>query len=218
MAGDEIDVGEGDVDEEGHVVAPLPDEQRVLHRAGVGTQDADRLVADLPPVAVRAVQEIAAPLLPDTLDVRQLVAVASGDQDSARIQRSAHVEDHREEDENRRLEEIGHDADTNEPRRSVCAPDPPLRRGHVLVGVSAREMVEVRMPKRRAKAALQTSIRAEPVTPIATGTTRTRAGSGMKPTIASGNIACAPADHDVPQPDDRPNEPDDREQRHDHGD
>ena len=57
------------VGEEDHVVGPLAEQERMLDRAGLGAQDGDRLVADLPAVAVRAVQQVPAPPLVGTGDV-----------------------------------------------------------------------------------------------------------------------------------------------------
>ena len=51
------------VGEEDDVVRPLPEQLRVVDGAGIGSEDADRLVAHLPAVAVRAVQKVAAPAL-----------------------------------------------------------------------------------------------------------------------------------------------------------
>ena len=51
------------VGEEDDVVRPLPQELRVVDGAGIGSEDADRLVAHLPAVAVRAVQNVASPPL-----------------------------------------------------------------------------------------------------------------------------------------------------------
>jgi hypothetical protein len=39
------------VDEDDHVVGPLPHQQGMLYRAGLGAQNPDGLVADLPAVA-----------------------------------------------------------------------------------------------------------------------------------------------------------------------
>jgi hypothetical protein len=75
-----------DVREEGHVVGPLPHEQRMLDRARVGAQDSDGLVPHLPPVAIRAVEEIPAPPLSNARDLRQLVAGAGRHQDAPRFQ------------------------------------------------------------------------------------------------------------------------------------
>ena len=66
------------------------------HRAGLGAENAEGLVADLPAVAVRAVQEIPAPTLADAGDVRQLVADAGCDEDPPRRQHAATGEMHRE--------------------------------------------------------------------------------------------------------------------------
>jgi hypothetical protein len=67
------DVGGGQVvgvGEEDHVVGPLSHQLGVVYRAGMGAQDPDRLVADLPPVAVGAVQEIPSPPLSNPGDIR----------------------------------------------------------------------------------------------------------------------------------------------------
>jgi hypothetical protein len=69
------------VDEERHVVGPLPHQQRMLDRARQGAENADRLVAHLPPVAIGAVQEIPPPPLADPRDLGQLVADTGCDQD-----------------------------------------------------------------------------------------------------------------------------------------
>ena len=64
LAGEGVRVGEED-----DVVRPLPQELRVVDGAGIGSEDADRLVAHLPAVAVRAVEEVAAPALSRAGDV-----------------------------------------------------------------------------------------------------------------------------------------------------
>ena len=58
------------VGEEHDVGAQLPEQQRLVHRHRAGGQHADRLVADLPAVAVRAVHDVAAPALAQSRDVR----------------------------------------------------------------------------------------------------------------------------------------------------
>ena len=73
------------VGEQHDVVAQLPEEQRLVH-GHRAAEDADRLVANLPPVAVRTVQHIAAPPLGKPGHVRQQVGHAGGDQQSARMQ------------------------------------------------------------------------------------------------------------------------------------
>jgi hypothetical protein len=74
------------VGEEGHVVGPLAQQVRVLDRA----EHADRPVANLPAVAVRAVQEIAAPTLAGALDpYGQHVAGARGQEHVASLDDSA---------------------------------------------------------------------------------------------------------------------------------
>ena len=56
---------------------------------GMRAEHAEGLVADLPAVAVRAVQQVPAPSLPDAGDVGELVADAGRQQDAARGQRAA---------------------------------------------------------------------------------------------------------------------------------
>ena len=56
---------------------------------GRATEDAERLVADLPAVAVRAVQHVAGPPLAQARNVGQLVAQAGGDQQPPRRDRVA---------------------------------------------------------------------------------------------------------------------------------
>ena len=57
------------VREEDDVVRPLAEQMRVVDGAGAGADDADRLVADLPAVAVGAVEEVSAPALAGARDV-----------------------------------------------------------------------------------------------------------------------------------------------------
>ena len=71
------------------VVRPLTHEQCVLDRAGHGAENTEGLVADLPPVAVRAVQEIPPPPLADAGDLGQLVAKTGRDQDPPGLQHAA---------------------------------------------------------------------------------------------------------------------------------
>ena len=78
------------VDEEDDVVRPLADEECVLDRAWQGAENADRLVSDLPPVAVRAVQQIPAPPLADPGDLRQLVVDTGRNQDTPAPQHAVH--------------------------------------------------------------------------------------------------------------------------------
>ena len=59
--------------EENDVVRPLPEQLRMVCGTGTRPDDADRLVAHLPAVAVRAMQEVAAPAFAGAGDVRQLV-------------------------------------------------------------------------------------------------------------------------------------------------
>ena len=61
----------------------------MLDGAGLGREDADRLVAHLPAVAVGAVEEVAAPALAGAGDVGQLVGGAGREQQPARGQGAA---------------------------------------------------------------------------------------------------------------------------------
>ena len=58
-------------------------------RLGGGADDAERLLAHLVPVAVRAVEQVAAPALAHARDVGQHVAQAGGDQHASRTQDGA---------------------------------------------------------------------------------------------------------------------------------
>ena len=71
-------LGVGEVDD---VVGPLADQLRVEDRAGVGADDPEGLVADLPAVAVRAVEEVASPALADTGYVGDVVGDTRGDEE-----------------------------------------------------------------------------------------------------------------------------------------
>ena len=62
------------VGEEHDVVGPLPDQVRMSDRLGGAADDAERLVADLVPMAVGAVEEVAAPALAHARDVGEHVA------------------------------------------------------------------------------------------------------------------------------------------------
>jgi hypothetical protein len=71
------------VHEEGHVVRPLAEKVRVLDGPGPDAEHSDRLVANLPAVAVRAVEEVAAPALPRACELRKLVDGARREQNPA---------------------------------------------------------------------------------------------------------------------------------------
>jgi len=77
------------VGEEDHIVGPLTHEQCVLHAAGNAAEHAERVVAHFPTVAVGAVEQILAPPVANAVDVRELVADAGRQQDSARRARVA---------------------------------------------------------------------------------------------------------------------------------
>jgi hypothetical protein len=72
--------------EEGDVPAPLPEKQRLLYSGRFCRKYSYRPVADLPAVAVRAVQHVAAPPLPDTGHLRQLILKAGRDEQSPRTE------------------------------------------------------------------------------------------------------------------------------------
>ena len=84
IGGERIGVGEED-----DVRRPLTDQEGVLHCSRIRAEDSERLIANLPAVAVRAMQKIAPPPLADARDVRQRVAEAGGDQYPSRVQDSA---------------------------------------------------------------------------------------------------------------------------------
>ena len=65
--------------EEDDVVAPLPHDLGVADRVGCRADDAERLVADLVAVAVRAVQHVAGPAFTQAGDVGELVAQPGGE-------------------------------------------------------------------------------------------------------------------------------------------
>jgi hypothetical protein len=58
------------VREQRDVGRPLPNQQRVLNGLGGASQHAEGLVADLIAMAIRAVQQVLAPSLPDPGNVR----------------------------------------------------------------------------------------------------------------------------------------------------
>ena len=72
------------VREEHDIVRPLAHEQGMLDRVGPNAEHADRLVANLPAVAVRTVQQVATPTLPNAGDVREFVSDPRGQQDPLR--------------------------------------------------------------------------------------------------------------------------------------
>ena len=81
-AGVVVQVGAaGEVDQ---VVGQLAEQQRVVDRGRADGQDADRLVAHLPAVAVRAVHHAVPPVLGEPGNLGQHVAQAGGDQQAAR--------------------------------------------------------------------------------------------------------------------------------------
>ena len=77
------------VREEDDVLGPLADQQGVLDRTGLGAQDTDRLVTHLPAVTVGTVQQVAAPPLPDSGEVRQSIVDTRRHQDPSRTQHTA---------------------------------------------------------------------------------------------------------------------------------
>lgn len=85
--------GVGEVDDVG---GPLGDEERVGDRRSRAADHPESAIPHLVPVAVRAVQHIAPPALPQTRDVGDLVAQARGDQHPSGFQPSPVVEGGRE--------------------------------------------------------------------------------------------------------------------------
>jgi hypothetical protein len=77
------------VHEEDDVVRPLPHQLCVQHGTRLSAEYREGLLAYLPPVAVRAVQEVATPPFADPGDVRQLVADTSRNQESPSRQHPA---------------------------------------------------------------------------------------------------------------------------------
>ena len=84
------------VREEDDVVRPLAEEVRVVDRAGAGVDDTDRLVANLPAVAVGAVEEVSAPALAGAGDVGQPVDRSGREEEPSRGQGPAPGEAERE--------------------------------------------------------------------------------------------------------------------------
>ncbi len=66
-----------------HVRTDLAEQQRLVHGHRARREHADAPVADLPAVAVEAVQHIGSPPLGEARDVGQLVAQAGRHQDTA---------------------------------------------------------------------------------------------------------------------------------------
>ncbi len=77
-----------DVAEEDDVVRPLAHELGVVHSTWVGPEDPDGLVAHLPAVTVRAVQQIPPPPLANTGDGREVVEHSGRNQDATRAERA----------------------------------------------------------------------------------------------------------------------------------
>ena len=73
------------VQEQGHVRAPLPKQQRLVHAHRVGGQHPNRLVAYLVAVAVGAVQHVASPALRQPGHVGQLVHQTGGHQQASSL-------------------------------------------------------------------------------------------------------------------------------------
>jgi hypothetical protein len=72
------------------------------------TENADRLIANLPPVAVRAMKEIATPSFANPWDFRQIVSDARRDEDAPRRQHPASGETDEETRLDRRYSIIDH--------------------------------------------------------------------------------------------------------------
>src|SRR6185437_5807341 len=67
-----------DVLEQDDVGTELAEQQCLMHRAGTGGKHTDGLVADLPAVAVRAVQDVPPPSGPETGQIREFVHQPTG--------------------------------------------------------------------------------------------------------------------------------------------
>ena len=70
----------GEIDD---VVGPLAHQLGVEDRRRDGAEHPERLVTHLPAVAVRAVEQVSSPALPDTGDVREFIADPRGHHDAA---------------------------------------------------------------------------------------------------------------------------------------
>jgi len=84
------------VHEQGQVVRPLPEEQGLMHGPRTGPEDAERPVTNLPPVAIRAVQDVTPPAFADAGDIGELVDQAGGDQEPPRADPAAVLKPDRE--------------------------------------------------------------------------------------------------------------------------
>lgn len=80
----------------GHGVRQLPEQQGLVHGHRSGRQDPDDLVADFPAVAVRTVQHVVAPALPQAGHIRQFGDCARCHQEPARANDPATVQGHGE--------------------------------------------------------------------------------------------------------------------------
>ncbi len=130
LAGQAVRVGE-----EEDVVRPLAYEQGVLHRAGQGAQHPEGLVAHLPPVAVRAVEEIPTPALVHPGDVRELIGHACGEEHPSCPQPTAAGEVHEEAGFDA-LDPIAHQLHAVAGRLGPPG-DEQVRRGHPFPGQEA---------------------------------------------------------------------------------
>jgi hypothetical protein len=77
------------VGEEGDVVGPLAHEKCLVEGRRSGTEDPERLVADFPPMAVRALEQAATPGLPCPGHLGKDVAQTGGDDDVPPLHRRA---------------------------------------------------------------------------------------------------------------------------------
>jgi hypothetical protein len=78
--------------EQDQVVRPLTHDLGIPDGLGSVPEDAQWLVVHLPPVAVRAVQDILGPAVRQARNVRQLIVQSGGDQDSSGLESLAVVE------------------------------------------------------------------------------------------------------------------------------
>jgi hypothetical protein len=91
-----IRLGHESVSEIEDVVGLLSEQQRLMNRSRTTSQHADSLVSNLPPVTVRAMQDVMPPTRAHSLEIGQLVDYTDRDKDPPRLRRSAIAQDHHE--------------------------------------------------------------------------------------------------------------------------
>src|SRR5690242_1905895 len=72
--------------EEDQVVRPLADELCMFDGGGAGSENSERLIADLPAVTIGAVEQVLGPAFPKSGNRRQLIGCTSCDQQSPRFE------------------------------------------------------------------------------------------------------------------------------------